>query len=301
MKSFKEILDAAGKTGRCRIAVAQAADVIVLDAVETAREKGLIEPVLVGEEDAIKEAAESINLDLKSYEIVPASPTEAARTTVKLITGGRADILMKGHISTGALLKEVLNKENGLNIGKALSQVGIFEHPDFDRLLFVTDAGLNIAPDFKNKIDIIQNAINLARSLGIKNPIAAVLCAVEYVNPAMPATLEAAGLSKLAERGGIKGGRVEGPLALDNAVSVKAAKRKGIDSPLAGKADILVAPDIEAGNILYKSMVFFAGMEPASIVVGARVPVVLASRSDSATTRLYSIALGVLSLRNIYS
>ena len=298
MNNFKELLERAGQKDGCIISVAQAADKTVLDAVKYGTEKGLISAILVGNRAEIEKKAEETGLKPGSYTITEPEPHEApAVTAVRLVKEGKADILMKGHIPTGELLKEVLRRENHLNMGKTLSHVAVFKHPGYDRFIFVTDAGLNIAPDLLQKKDIVQNAIDLAVSLGVKEPIAAAICAVEVVNPAMPATLDAASLAKMSERREIKGGRVEGPLALDNAVSVEAAHHKGIKSPLAGRADILLAPDIEAGNILYKSLMFFGAAEAAGLIVGARVPVVLTSRSDSAASKLYSIALGVLSVR----
>ncbi len=298
MKSFREILKHARSMDKSRLAVAQAADATVLAAVEDARREGIIDAILVGFPEEIEMEAEKAGIDLKHYTVIaPESRKSVAGDTVRLVVNGEADLLMKGLIPTGELLKEVLAKENGLNRGRTLSHVGIFEHSDFERLLFVTDAGLNIAPDLKQKRDIVQNAIDLAAHLGIEEPIAAILCAVEVVNPAMPATLDGACLAKMAQRGSITGGRVEGPLALDNALSVEAAQHKGITSPLAGRADILVVPDIEAGNILYKSLVLFGKAEPAGIIVGASVPVVLTSRADSAEAKLNSIGLAVVAGR----
>ncbi len=298
MKNFSDILKQARDMGRSRLAVAQAADATVLSAVEDARREGIIEAILVGFPEEVKREAEKAGVDLKHFTVIaPESRKSIAGDTVKLIVNGEADLLMKGLIPTAELLKEVLAKENGLNLGRILSHVGIFKHSDFERLLFVTDAGLNIAPDLKQKRDIVQNAIELAAGLGIEEPIAAILCAVELVNPAMPATLDGASLAKMAQRGSISGGRVEGPLALDNAVSVEAAQHKGIASSLAGRADILVVPNIEAGNILYKSLVLFGKAESAGIIVGARVPVVLTSRADSAAAKLNSIAAAVVAGR----
>ncbi|MCD6121533.1 MAG: bifunctional enoyl-CoA hydratase/phosphate acetyltransferase [Spirochaetales bacterium] len=299
MNNFKEMLKNARSREKCRIAVAQAADATVLEAVKYGEKEGIIKPVLVGAKEAIERKAGEAGLSNGSYRIVEPGQNESpAVTAVRLIKEGEADILMKGLIPTGELLKEVLRKENGLNTGKTLSHVAVFKHPGFERFIFVTDAGLNIAPDLAQKKDIAQNAIDLAQSLGLAEPIAAAaVCAVEVVNPSMPATIDAAALAKMSERGVIKGGRIEGPLALDNAVSTEAAQHKGIKSPLAGRADILIAPDIEAGNVLYKSLIFFGSAETAGLIVGARVPVVLTSRSDSAASKLYSIALGVLSYR----
>jgi phosphate butyryltransferase len=213
---------------------------------------------------------------------------------VRIVARGDGDILVKGLLQSADLLRAVLSKANGLATGRTLSHVGVFKFEESDRFYFVTDAALTISPDYQQKIDIVQNAVDLAHRLGIALPIVAILCAIETVNPDMPATVDAACLAKMAERGAIKGARVEGPLALDNAVSVEAARHKGIASDMAGRADILVAPNIEAANILYKALIFFAKAEEAGIVMGARAPIVLASRSDSMRNKLYSLALGAL-------
>jgi phosphate butyryltransferase len=299
MKSFSEILDAARARGRCRAVVAEAADESVLHAVEESRRAGIIDPVLVGEKEAIERAADGIGVKLSDYRIAESSsPAQTAAKAVELIREGEGDLLVKGMTQTADLLRAVLDKESGLCRGRILSHVGVFLLPGSkrysERFLLVTDAALAISPTLAQKAEIIQNAIDLARVLGIKTPVAAVLCAIETVNPSMPSTLDAACLCKMAERGQITGGRVEGPLALDNAVSEEAARHKKISSELAGRADILVAPDIEAGNILYKSLIFFASAVEAGIVVGAKVPIVVTSRSDTARNKLYSIALGAL-------
>ena len=204
--------------------------------------------------------------------------------------GGTGAVIDKINAKVRIPAEELCN----MGTGRTLSHVGVFKFEESDRFYFVTDAALTIAPDYAQKIDIVQNAVDVAHRLGIEQPIVAMLCAIETVNPEMPATVDAACLAKMAERGAIKGARVEGPLALDNAVSVEAARHKGITSELAGRADILVAPNIEAANILYKALIFFAKAEEAGIVMGARAPIVLASRSDSVRNKLYSLALGSL-------
>ncbi len=220
--------------------------------------------------------------------------SESATEAVKTIARGDGDILVKGLLQTADLLRAVLNKANGLNAGRTLSHVGVFRFEASERFYLVTDAAISIAPTYEQKIDIVQNAVDLAHRLGIETPVVAILCAIETVNPDMQATVDAACLAKMAERGAIRGARVEGPLALDNAVSVEAARHKGITSEAAGRADILVAPNIEAANILYKALIFFAKAEEAGIVMGARAPIVLNSRSDSVRNKLYSLALGAL-------
>jgi len=295
MNTFGQIMDAACAAGPARFVVAQAADATILEALAEARKAGFARPVLVGRREEIEEAARERSLSIRGWEIVTAStPQETAAEAVKLVARGDGDILVKGLLQSADLLRAVLTKANGLATGRTLSHVGVFKFEESDRFYFVTDAALTISPDFQQKIDIVQNAVDLAHRLGIPQPIVAILCAIETVNPDMPATVDAACLAKMAERGAITGARVEGPLALDNAVSVEAARHKGISSELAGRADILVAPNIEAANILYKALIFFAKAEEAGIVMGARAPIVLASRSDSVRNKLYSLALGVL-------
>jgi phosphate butyryltransferase len=295
MKNFLEILEAARKAGPARFVVAQAADSTILDALVQAQSAGFASPILVGCRSEIESAARERSLSITGWQIVD-TPTriEAAAEAVRIVARGEGDILVKGLLQSADLLRAVLSKVNGFTMGRTLSHVGVFSFPESDRFYFVTDAALTIAPDYQQKIDIVQNAVDLAHRLGIAQPIVAILCAIETVNPEMPATVDAACLAKMAERGAIKGARVEGPLALDNAVSVEAARHKGITSELAGRADILVAPNIEAANILYKALIFFARAEEAGIVMGARAPIVLASRSDSVRNKLYSLALGAL-------
>jgi phosphate butyryltransferase len=295
MNSFAQIIEAARAAGPARFVVAQAADSTILEALTEARAAGFARPVLVGRRDEIEKAARDHSLSLQGCDFVEsATNAEAAVEAVKLIARGDGDILVKGLMQSADLLRAVLSKTNGLTLGRTLSHVGVFKFMESERFYFVTDAALTIGPDFQQKIDIVQNAVDLAHKLGLPQPIVAVLCAIETVNPDMPATVDAACLAKMAERGAIKGARVEGPLALDNAVSVEAARHKGITSELAGRADILVAPNIEAANILYKALIFFAKAEEAGIVMGARAPIVLASRSDSVRNKLYSLALGAL-------
>jgi phosphate butyryltransferase len=294
MNSFAQILEAARKAGPARFVVAQAADVTILEALAEAVSLGFARPILVGSRAEIEAAAGERGISISGWEMVethgvPEAAAEAVRLVVK-----DGDILVKGLLQSADLLRAVLAKANGLNMGRTLSHVGVFRFAESDRFYFVSDAALSIAPDYSQKIDIVQNAVDLAHRLGIPQPIVAILCAIETVNPNMQATVDAACLAKMADRGAIKGARVEGPLALDNAVSVEAARHKGITSELAGRADILVAPNIEAANILYKALIFFAKAEEAGIVMGARTPIVLASRSDSVRNKLYSMALAAL-------
>ncbi len=295
MTTFAEIMEKARTAGPVRFVVAQAADSTILEALAQAESAGFARPILVGRGDEIRRAAREREVSLNGWEVAEAENAgEAATQAVRLVASGKGDILVKGLLQSADLLRAVLNKSNGLTTGRTLSHVGVFRFPESDRFHFVTDAALTISPDLQQKIDIVRNAVDVAHRLGVAQPIAAMLCAIETVNPEMPATVDAACIAKMADRGAIPGARVEGPLALDNAVSVEAAQHKGITGDLAGRADILVAPNIEAANILYKALIFFAKAEEAGIVMGARCPIVLASRSDSARNKLYSLALGAL-------
>ena len=290
-------MEAARRKGPLRFVVAQAADDTVLGAAAEARRLGLGEFTLVGREAEIRAAARRAAVDVEAFRIVePPAGTSPALEAVRAVRAGEGQVLVKGLLPTAELMREALHPERGLAFGAHLSHVGVFVLPGRDRFLLVTDAALNIAPDLKEKAQIVQNAIDLARRLGVEEPVAAILCAMENVNPRMPATVDAACLSKMAERGQIRGGRVEGPLALDNAVDPEAVRQKGIRGDLAGHADILVAPDIEAGNMLYKALQWFAGAEEAGVVVGGRAPIVVTSRADSRDGKLRSLALGVLAL-----
>lgn len=275
-----------------RIAVAAAHDEVVLRAVVEAYNKGIVVPLLIGDREKIQEISENIGLSVENCEVIHCQEKECAVRAVELVSQGHADLLMKGAVKTGDLMSVVLQKEYGLRIGNTLTMVSVFDISSYERLLIASDGAMIIAPTLEQKVDIINACVHVARRLGIQQPKVAVLGALEIANPKMPVTLEAAILSKMNQRNQIKNCVVDGPLALDNAVSVEAARHKGIESPVAGKADILIMPDIEAGNIFYKAMVFLGGAKVASTIVGARVPVVLTSRADSDETKFYSIALG---------
>jgi phosphate butyryltransferase len=295
MLTFADILSRARSLGVRRFVVAQAADPVVIEAVEAARREGFCVPVLVGVRAEIEAAAREAGVDLAGHRVVEvAVRADSAAAAVRLVATGEGDVLVKGLLQTSELLKPVLDKAAGLGRGRLLSHIGVFRVPGFERFVLVTDAALCIAPDLAQKADIVRNAFEVAHALGVPDPVAAILCAIENVNPKMPATVDAAELAKMAESGGIAGGRIVGPLALDGAVDPEAAHHKGIASPLAGRADILVAPDIEAGNVLYKSLTCFARAESAGIIVGARAPIVVTSRSDTAAGKLNSMALAVL-------
>jgi len=251
--------------------------------------------VLIGDRPIIVEVAQDHNIDIsRMMTIHEPDVRTAAKKAMELVAMGHAQLAMKGKVETGDFLRAALDRETGLRLGKLLTHVGIFEIPDFDRLLFVSDAGVVVAPTIEQKIEIVRNAIEVAQALGIEQPKVAILAATEMVNPKIPNTLDAANLSKMAERGQIKGGIVDGPLALDNAISSESSEIKGITSPVAGHADILILPDIEAGNVLAKAITYFAHGRMAGVVVGARCPLIVASRSDPHETKLVSMALGVL-------
>jgi phosphotransacetylase/acyl dehydratase len=263
----------------------------LLGPLQAAR-RGLIDPVLVGPEDKIRAVAQAEGVDLGSYRILATAHShESAARGVELARTGEVEALMKGSLHTDELMAAVVPSAAGLRTGRRISHVFVMDVPTYSRTLLITDAAINIAPGLKEKVDLVQNAIDLARVLGVAEPKVALLAAVETVNPEMPSTLEAAALCKMADRGQIAGGVLDGPLAFDNAISLQAARTKKIASPVAGQADILLVPDLEAGNILAKQLVYLAGAEGAGIVMGTRVPIVLTSRSDSVRTRLASTAV----------
>ncbi|MEN3042843.1 MAG: bifunctional enoyl-CoA hydratase/phosphate acetyltransferase [Fervidobacterium sp.] len=293
MKKLIELLEKAKRAGKKIVSVAAADDEVVLKAIEMARREGIVDAILFGDADKIKIAANQVNVDLSNYELV--NSKNPADDAVKSIVEKRAHFLMKGNIKTGDLMKAVLKDEYNLKTGRTMSLVSIFETPLYHKLLVVTDAGMTIVPDLEQKIHLIENAVLVTRkALEIDKPKVAIVGAIEVVNPKMEATVHAALLSKMNERGQIKNCLVDGPFALDNAVSKEAAEHKGIVSPVAGDADIILMPDIDAGNIFYKSMVFLAGAKVASVIVGAKCPVALTSRADSDETKLLSIALTCL-------
>jgi phosphate butyryltransferase len=276
----------------CTIAVACAHDEDVLLSLDRAAAQGLVRPVLIGRGAEIDRLRERLALSRPGPDVVDCTDdARASELAVRKVSAGEAQMLMKGHVSTSVFLRAVLNKEWGLRKRPLLSHLAVFEMPDPARLLFVTDVAMSVAPDLAQKIQIIDNAVEVAQRLGIERPRVAVVAAVETVNPEMPATIDAAILAKMADRGQIRGCVVDGPLALDNAVSAEAARRKGISGPVAGAADVLVVPDIEAGNLLYKALGLLARWRLAAVVVGAAAPIVLTSRADSDDAKYNSIAL----------
>ncbi len=298
---LESLIDKATQLDGNTVAVAVAEDEEVIEAVSEALHRGLANFILFGDKEKINKILsaghEDLNKNNKNLSVVHADSNElAAELAVRAVSNKEATVLMKGNISTSLLLKAILNKEYGLRTGNVLSHVAVFEVPDYDRFTIITDAGMNISPDLEQKAQMIKNAAALARAIGIEYPKVAPIAAVEVVNPAMQATMDAAALTVMNKRGQIPGCIVDGPLALDIAVSALAAEHKGIQSEVAGRADILLVPTIEVGNVLYKSLVYFAKAKVGAVIAGARAPIVLTSRADSAESKLYSLALAICSV-----
>jgi len=299
IRSLGALLEYAKKIGAeqgpKKLSVAMAENAGLLSSLEEARVGGIADSILVGNADNIASAAKEVGVDLSNYEVIDVrNEAQMGITSVEKVSSGQADIYMKGQIHTNNFLRGMLNKEVGLRKGKnTISHCYFHSVEGFDRIFFICDAAFNMYPDLAQKAQILQNTVNFARALGVDQPKAAVLAAVEVVNPDMPCTLEAAALTQMNRRGQIKNCVVDGPFALDNAISEESARTKGIDSPVAGKADILVVPDIEAGNMLAKAIVYFAKNETAGLILGAAAPVVLTSRADSPRAKLLSIAAAV--------
>ncbi|HVV93114.1 MAG TPA: bifunctional enoyl-CoA hydratase/phosphate acetyltransferase [Hyphomicrobiales bacterium] len=278
-----------------RIAVVHPCDGCSVAGAAEAAAAGLIEPVLVGPEAKIRAAAKDAGIDISRFRLVATPHSHAAAAAaVAMARNGEVEALMKGSLHTDELMHEVVDPATGLCTGRRVSHVYLFDVPAYSRPLLITDAAINIQPTLEDKRDICQNAIDLARTIGIATPKVAILAAVETVSARMPSTIDAAALCKMADRGQITGGRLDGPLAFDNAISAEAARTKGIVSAVAGEADILLVPDLEVGNMLAKQLTFLAGADAAGIVVGARLPIVLTSRADSISTRVASCAIAAL-------
>jgi phosphate acetyltransferase len=276
-------------------AVAHPCSTAALEGAIDAAKAGIIVPILVGPRQKILATAEAAKLDISPYEIVDAEHShESAEKAVALVREGRASVLMKGSLHTDELLSAVVRRDTGLRTARRLSHCFIMDVPGHPNVLTITDAAINIFPTLEEKMDIVQNAIDLAHAMGLSEPKVAILSAMETVNPKLQTTIEAAALCKMADRGQITGALLDGPLALDNAISPEAAKIKGINSPVAGYADILVTPDLEAGNMLAKSLGFLMHADSAGIVLGARAPIILTSRADSVQSRLASCAVASL-------
>ncbi len=295
MKNFKDLIYLSVQKKNAKVAVASAEDEHVLESVNGAAKIGIASGILIGDRYKIIEIAKKIDMDLTNHEIIHETSMEkCAIKAVEVVKSGNANCIMKGLLDTSIIMKAVLDREKGLRTGKCLSHIAVFELSTYHKLLFVTDAAININPDFNTKIEIIENAIQMVRSLGILTPKVALLAAKEKVDPKMPITLEWEEIVKMNIEGKIQNAIIDGPLALDNAVSYESKKIKNIESDVAGDADILMCPNIESGNILYKSLSFLGGAKTGGIVSGAKAPLILTSRADSSYAKLISICLGVL-------
>jgi len=292
---YDNLIAVARTLPRLKVAVVHPCDESAIKGALEAAELGLIEPILVGPSAKIDAAATSCKVDISQFQIVEAPHSHgAADAAVQLVLAGKAEALMKGSLHTDELMAAVVKREGGLRTARRVSHCFVMDVPDHPDPLIITDAAINIAPDLEAKVHIVQNAIDLCHALRQPEARVAILSAMETVNPKVPSTIEAAALCKMADRGQITGGILDGPLALDNAIDLGAAKIKKIVSPVAGRANILVVPDLEAGNMLAKSLTFLAGADAAGIVLGAKVPIILTSRADSVTTRLASCAVASL-------
>jgi phosphate acetyltransferase len=294
-ESYERLLERAKSLAAVPTAVAHPCDVASLTGAVDAAKMGIIAPILVGPAERIRAVARQAKLDISGIEIVDAPHSHAsAAEAVRLVREGRAECLMKGSLHTDELMGAVVSREGALRTARRISHCFVMDVPNHAEPLIISDAAVNIAPTLEDKIDIVQNAIDLSRALGAPEARVAILSAMETVNPKVPSTIEAAALCKMADRGQIIGGILDGPLALDNAIDLEAAQIKKIDSPVAGRANVLIVPNLEAGNMLAKSLTFLAGADAAGIVLGAKVPVILTSRADSVTTRLASCAVASL-------
>lgn len=299
--NFEELLVAAKRPIKPKIAVAIAQDRKVLSAVKLADELGLASSILVGKQREIESLAREIQLDLSHHELIDSEDKViGCQKAVALVNEGHADLPMKGIVETAVMLKAILNKDSGLRGDNLLSHVGVFAFKDFPRLLLLSDSAMNISPDLEAKAMIIENSLEVALALGISQPKIAIVCATETVNRKMSATVDAAELTRMnREQQRFSPGLVAGPLGLDNAISVEAAKLKGITNPIAGQADILIVPTIEAGNILNKSLEYFAHAEKSGVIMGAREPIILTSRASSDLSKMHSMALALLVQNNL--
>ena len=292
---FAKLIALAAQLPKLKTVIVAPEDHNSLSGAALSAENGLIEPILIGDPKRIKAAAAALGLDISAWTLIEESdPRAAAAKAVAMVLAGQANAIMKGAIHSDDLLAAVVKKDGGLRAHRRISHVFALDVPTLDEILFISDAAINIAPDLVTKVDIIQNAIDLARACGLDTPRVGVLSAVETINPNIPSTLDAAILSKMAERGQIKGGVVDGPLAMDNAIDMEAARTKGIASLVAGRANVLIVPNLESGNMLAKELTFVARAEAAGLVVGAQVPVMLTSRADNDRARLASCALAAL-------
>ena len=294
-EKYKRLIEAAKALPAVATAVAHPCDETSLSGAVDAAKLGLIRPILVGPKQRIQAVAQKLKLDIAGFELIDAPHSHAAAAkAVELVRAGRAEALMKGSLHTDEVMAEVVKRDTGLRTARRISHCFVMDVPSYDTALIVSDAAVNIAPSLRDKVDIVQNAIDLARALRFPEARVAILSAMETVNPDVPSTVEAAALCKMADRGQITGGILDGPLALDNAINLEAASIKKIVSPVAGRANVLIVPDLEAGNMLAKSLSFLAKADCAGIVLGAKVPVILTSRADSVMARLASCAVASL-------
>jgi len=294
-EKYQRLIDAAKAVEPVPTAVAHPCDQSSLSGAVDAAKLGLIRPILVGPKAKIEALAKSLKLDIAGYELVDAPHSHAAAAkAVELVRTGKAEALMKGALHTDELMAEVVKRDTGLRTARRISHCFVMDVPSYPTALIISDAAVNISPSLKDKVDIVQNAIDLAHALRFPEVRVAILSAMETVNPDVPSTVEAAALCKMADRGQITGGILDGPLALDNAINLEAADIKKIVSPVAGRANVLIVPDLEAGNMLAKSLSFLAGADSAGVVLGAKVPIILTSRADSVMARLASCAVAAL-------
>ena len=299
IKNFQEVLQKVKNQNIKKVSVAVAQDKHLLEAIKEACAQGIVDAILVGDKREIEAIASEIEMDLSQIELIDEiDKNKAALKAVELIRLGKSDMVMKGLIDTKTFLRAILDKEIGLRTGKLMSHVAVFEVSTIDRLIFITDAAFNMYPELKDKIEIVKNSVTVAQAVGIEKPKVAAICAVEVVNENMKATVDAAILSKMNDRGQIKDCIIDGPLALDNALSEEAASHKGIISNVAGKADILLMPNIESGNVMYKTLTYTSDCKNGGLLVGTSAPVILTSRSDSKESKIYSIALAALVSNN---
>lgn len=306
IQNFDQLLEEAqrrseGSERAVRVVIAAADDRAALEAIHDAKKMKLADGLLIGNRNQILKALDELSIRQDEFEIIEANEeTEICRRTVQAIHDGQAEIILKGKVKSSTLLKAVMDAEHGLRTGRLISDAFVFEwpdRPDPNKLMIITDGGFNLSPDLNQKIQILENAVQVMHALGHQNPRVAVVSAVETVNPSLQSTVDAAILAKMNERGQIKGCIVDGPLALDNAISLEAAQQKGIDSPVAGKADIMLFPNIESANLTAKGTTYFAKLRLAHATMGARAPVLIPSRSDTADAKLLTIALNVVICR----
>lgn len=294
IKNFSELIDVVKKIGKKRLTIAIPYEIEDLKAIKFAKDEGIIEPILIGKKDEIKKYLDKAEISLDAEIIEENDYYKAIELSITMVRDGKADLIMKGLVKTPELLHAVLDKEKGIRKEKVLSHVGVLQCSRYPKLIIMSDGGMIIAPTLEQKVEILKNALFVAKALGIETPKVALLSAIEIVNQDMPSTLDAALITMMAKRGQIKGAIVDGPLAFDNAISKWAADVKGIKSEVSGDADVFIVPNIEAGNIFFKILNYLSDGYSAGVVIGAKAPVILPSRSDSKESKYYSIALGCL-------